>query len=148
MINSIEQRQNTIERITRKILEKQEEFFVHGILQTPPHDYVSNRRGNRCSRNHSLPGNRQQISSHAPRSFSFKYFFTPGYSGKDGEAVSNTSVKEIIGSIIEQEDPKKPLSDRAIVDVLAKRDIKLARRTVAKYREELGIAPTNLRRQY
>jgi len=57
-------------------------------------------------------------------------------------------VKEIIGSIIEQEDSKKPLSDRKIVDLLAERDIKLARRTVAKYREELGIAPTNLRRQY
>ena len=78
----------------------------------------------------------------------FKFFFTPGYSGKDGDAVSNTSVKEIIGSIIEQENSKKPLSDRAIVDKLAERDIKLARRTVAKYREELGIAPTNLRRQY
>ena len=62
--------------------------------------------------------------------------------------VSNTSVKEIIASIVEQEDSKKPLSDRAIVDLLAEKDIKLARRTVAKYREELGIAPTNLRRQY
>jgi len=80
--------------------------------------------------------------------FAFKYFFTPGYSGKDGDSVSNTSVKEIIGSIIEQENPKKPLSDRKIVDLLADKDIKLARRTVAKYREELGIAPTNLRRQY
>ena len=51
--------------------------------------------------------------------FPFKFFFTPGYSGKHGDAVSNTSVKEIIGSIIEQEDSKKPLSDRAIVDILA-----------------------------
>ena len=80
--------------------------------------------------------------------FPFKYFFTPGYSGKDGDTVSNTSVKEIIGSIIEQENPSKPLSDRKIVDILAKRDIQLARRTVAKYREELGISPTNLRRRY
>ena len=51
--------------------------------------------------------------------FPFKYFFTPGYSGKDGDTVSNTSVKEIIGSIIEQEDSSKPLSDRKIVDLLA-----------------------------
>ena len=71
--------------------------------------------------------------------FPFKYFFTPGYSGKDGDTVSNTSVKEIIGSIIEQEDSSKPLSDRKIVDLLADKDIKLARRTVAKYREEMGI---------
>ena len=80
--------------------------------------------------------------------FPFKYFFTPGYSGKDGDAVSNTSVKEIISSIIEQEDSEKPLSDRKIVDLLAEKEIKLARRTVAKYREELGIPPTNLRRRY
>ena len=53
--------------------------------------------------------------------FPLKYFFTPGYSGKDGDTVSNTSVKEIIGSIIEQEDPKKPLSDRKIVDLLAEK---------------------------
>jgi len=62
--------------------------------------------------------------------------------------VSNTSVKELIGSIIEKEDPAKPLSDRKIVDILAERDMKLARRTVAKYREQLGILPTNLRRRY
>ena len=54
----------------------------------------------------------------------------------------------IIGTIIEQEDPTKPLSDRKIVDLLAEKEIKLARRTVAKYREELGISPTNLRRRY
>ena len=148
LINSIEQRQNTIERITRKILEKQEDFFLHGSSKLHPmtmaqvaeeievHETtVSRATANKYLRTpHGL--------------FPFKYFFTPGYSGKDGDAVSNTSVKEIIGSIIEQEDSKKPLSDRAIVGMLAERDIKLARRTVAKYREELGIAPTNLRRQY
>ena len=148
LINSIEQRQNTIERITRTILEKQEDFFVHGTSKLHPmtmaqlaeeidvHETtVSRATANKYLRTpHGL--------------FPFKFFFTPGYSGKDGDAVSNTSVKEIIGSIIEQEDSKKPLSDRAIVDKLAERDIKLARRTVAKYREELGIAPTNLRRQY
>ena len=148
LINSIEQRQNTIERITKKILEKQEDFFLHGTSKLHPmtmaqvaeeievHETtVSRATANKYLRTpHGL--------------FPFKFFFTPGYSGKDGGTVSNTSVKEIIASIIEQEDSKKPLSDRAIVDLLANKDIKLARRTVAKYREELGIAPTNLRRQY
>jgi len=148
LINSIEQRQNTIERITKKILEKQEDFFLHGSSKLHPmtmaqvaeeidvHETtVSRATANKYLRTpHGL--------------FPFKYFFTPGYSGKDGDAVSNTSVKEIISAIIEQEDPKKPLSDRTIVEKLAEKDIKLARRTVAKYREELGIAPTNLRRQY
>ena len=80
--------------------------------------------------------------------FPFKYFFTHGYVSNDGGLVSTTSVKEIIASIIEQEDPSKPLSDRKIVDILAEKEVKLARRTVAKYREELGILPTNLRRRY
>ena len=75
--------------------------------------------------------------------FPFKFFLLRIFRKRWG-TVSNTSVKEIIASIIEQEDSKKPLSDRAIVDLLANKDIKLARRTVAKYREELGIAPTNL----
>lgn len=148
LINSIEQRQNTIERITKKILEKQEDFFLHGSSKLHPmtmaqvaeeidvHETTVSR----------ATANKYLRTSHGL--FPFKYFFTPGYSGKDGDAVSNTSVKEIIASIIEQEDPKKPLSDRAIVDKLAEKDIKLARRTVAKYREELGISPTNLRRQY
>ena len=148
LINSIEQRQNTIERITKKILEKQEDFFLHGSSKLHPmtmaqvaeeidvHETTVSR----------ATANKYLRTSHGL--FPFKYFFTPGYSGKDGDTVSNTSVKEIIGSIIEQEDPKKPLSDRAIVDKLAEKDIKLARRTVAKYREELGISPTNLRRQY
>ncbi len=148
LINSIEQRQNTIERIARKILEKQVDFFQHGPSKLHPmtmgevaeeiqvHETtVSRATANKYLRTpHGL--------------FPFKYFFTPGYSGKDGDGVSNTSVKEIIASLIEQEDQQKPLSDRAIVDLLAAREIKLARRTVAKYREELGIAPTNLRRRY
>ena len=80
--------------------------------------------------------------------FPFKYFFTSGYVNSEGDQVANTSIKELIGAIIEQEDPAKPLSDRKIVDILAEKDVKLARRTVAKYREELGILPTNLRRRY
>ena len=80
--------------------------------------------------------------------FEFKYFFTPGYEATDGKLVSNTSVKETISELISQEDSSKPLSDREIVDMLQEREIKIARRTVAKYREELGILPTNLRRRY
>ena len=87
------------------------------------------------------------LSKHHTEHF-LKIFLHSGYSGKDGDSLSNTSVKEIIASIVEQEDISKPLSDRKIVDLLAEKDIKLARRTVAKYREELGIPPTNLRRRY
>ena len=80
--------------------------------------------------------------------FEIKYFFTPGYSSGEGESVSNTSVKDMIAALVQAEDPACPLSDQDIVGKLAAREIKIARRTVAKYREELGILPSNLRREY
>jgi RNA polymerase sigma-54 factor len=80
--------------------------------------------------------------------FAFKYFFTPGYKAGNGESVSNKTIKDMISQIIEGEKAAKPFSDQSIVDQLKKKNIKIARRTVAKYREELGILPTNLRRRY
>ena len=80
--------------------------------------------------------------------FDLKYFFTPGYQVVDGESISNTSVKDMIQQLVSNEEPSKPLSDQGIVALLKDKDIKIARRTVAKYREELGILPSNLRRQY
>ena len=63
--------------------------------------------------------------------FPFKYFFTAGYENAEGEAISNRSVKDRIAKIIDAENPVKPLSDQAIANLLAKEDIKIARRTVA-----------------
>jgi RNA polymerase sigma-54 factor len=80
--------------------------------------------------------------------FAFKYFFTPGYKAGNGESVSNKTIKDMIKQIIDEEKQIKPFSDQSIVDQLKAKDIKIARRTVAKYREELGILPTNLRRRY
>jgi DNA-directed RNA polymerase specialized sigma subunit, sigma54 homolog len=80
--------------------------------------------------------------------FPFKYFFTPGFKSGSGESVSNKTIKDMIAHIIEQEDSAKPYSDQGIVNLLQEKKIKIARRTVAKYREELGILPTNLRRRY
>ena len=80
--------------------------------------------------------------------FHLKYFFTPGYDSAGGEALSNTTIKDMIANIIEGEDPEKPFSDQVVVNQLADKNITIARRTVAKYREELGILPTNLRRRY
>ncbi|MEN8792553.1 MAG: RNA polymerase sigma-54 factor, partial [Lentimonas sp.] len=80
--------------------------------------------------------------------FAFKYFFTPGFTAANGQSVSNMTIKDMISHIVEEETPAKPCSDQAIVNILKEKDIKIARRTVAKYREELGILPTNLRRRY
>jgi RNA polymerase sigma-54 factor len=80
--------------------------------------------------------------------FEFKYFFTPGYQNDSGASVSNTSVKEMIADLVAGEDRASPLSDQEIVAKLQEKGINIARRTVAKYREELGILPSNLRRDY
>jgi RNA polymerase sigma-54 factor len=80
--------------------------------------------------------------------FEMKYFFTPGYQTVDGAALSNTSVKEAIADLVRNEQSRNPLSDKEIVEILSDRGIPIARRTVAKYRAELNILPSNLRRQY
>jgi RNA polymerase sigma-54 factor len=80
--------------------------------------------------------------------FEMKYFFTPGYQTEGGESMSNTSVKGVISDMVKNEDGKNPLSDKEIVDMLKKKGIPIARRTVAKYRNELNILPSNMRKSY
>ena len=80
--------------------------------------------------------------------FEMKYFFTPGYQTASGESLSNTSVKEAILDLIKREDGNQPLSDNEIVEILGERGIPIARRTVAKYRTELNILPSHMRRKY
>jgi RNA polymerase sigma-54 factor len=80
--------------------------------------------------------------------FEMKYFFTPGYQTSSGESMSNTSVKEAIMDLVKEENSASPLSDKEIVEILSERGIPIARRTVAKYRTELNILPSNMRRKY
>jgi RNA polymerase sigma-54 factor len=80
--------------------------------------------------------------------FEMKYFFTPGYQTASGESLSNTSVKEAILDLVKREDSNQPLSDNEIVEILSERGIPIARRTVAKYRSELNILPSHMRRKY
>lgn len=148
LISSIEQRQQTIERITREILRFQRDFFEHGSARLKPltMNQVAETVGVHETTVSRAIANKFIETPHGV--FEFKYFFTPGYEGKNGQAISNTSIKESIARIIEGEGSSKPYSDQDIVNILRERDIKIARRTVAKYRDELGIPPTNLRRQY
>lgn len=148
IINSIEQRQQTIEKITRCILTFQKDFFEDGLGKLRPltmievaeavgvHETTVSRAiaGKYIKTPHGL--------------FPLKYFFTPGYSSGDGESLSNTTIKEMVARIIDGEDPAKPFSDQVVVNKLKEKEIGIARRTVAKYREELGIPPTYLRRRY
>ena len=80
--------------------------------------------------------------------FEMKYFFTSGLQSASGENISNTSVKDMIADIFKAEDLSKPLSDQDVVKMVAEKGIVIARRTVAKYRGELNILPSNLRKVY
>ena len=80
--------------------------------------------------------------------YEMKFFFSAGVKMADGSGVSNTSIKDIVVDLVKQEDTRKPLSDEEIVKLLGAKGIHIARRTVAKYRAELNILPSNLRRVY
>lgn len=148
LISAIEQRQQTIEKITRKILEFQADFFEKGRAYLRP--LTMNQVAESVGVHETTVS--RAIANKYIRTpmglFEMKFFFTPGYQGEDGREVSNKSIKDRIARIVEDESPSKPLSDQKIVDILKSEGITIARRTVAKYREELGILPTNLRRKY
>ncbi|MFA7257407.1 MAG: hypothetical protein WC047_07540, partial [Kiritimatiellales bacterium] len=79
--------------------------------------------------------------------FEFKYFFTTGVVQADGRIISNAAIKSALASIVRSESKRRPLSDQRIADELSKQGLDIARRTVAKYREQLKILPARLRRQ-
>ena len=148
IINAIEQRQRTIERITREIIKHQGEFFAEGISKLKPLTMtrIADIIGVHETTVSRALANKYIKTPHGV--FAMKYFFTSGYQSDAGESVANTSVKEMIADIVAGEDPGKPLSDQEIVGLLQGKGLSIARRTVAKYREELGLLPSNLRRRY
>lgn len=148
LIDSIEQRQRTIERITREIINAQKDFFENGVSALKPltMTQVADVVGVHETTVSRAIANKYIRTPHGV--FDFKYFFTPGYQADSGAAVSNTSVKEMIADLINMEDTSAPLSDQELVAKLLEKGITIARRTVAKYREELGLLPSNLRRDY
>jgi RNA polymerase sigma-54 factor len=148
IINAIEQRQRTIERITREIIRHQTEFFEHGVSKLKPltMTQIADIIGVHETTVSRAVANKYMKTPHGV--FDLKFFFTSGYQSEAGQAVANTSVKEMIADIVAGEDPGSPLSDQEIVVLLDSKGLKIARRTVAKYREELGLLPSNLRRRY
>ncbi|MSU48561.1 MAG: RNA polymerase sigma-54 factor [Opitutus sp.] len=148
LIDSIEQRQRSIERITREIINAQRGFFENGVAALKPltMTQIADVVGVHETTVSRAIANKYIRTPHGV--FDFKYFFTPGYQAESGANVSNTSVKEMIADLINMEDRAGPLSDQVLVVKLQEKGITIARRTVAKYREELGILPSNLRRDY
>jgi len=148
LIKSIHQRQQTISNIAHEIVGKQKDFLELGPSALKPLTMVQIA---------DIVGVHETTVSRAISGkymatpwgvFDMKYFFTPGYQTADGASMSNTSVKGTIAEMVKGEDDSSPLSDKEIVELLEKRGIPIARRTVAKYRNELNILPSNMRKRY
>jgi RNA polymerase sigma-54 factor len=146
LLKSLEQRDRTIYRVTEAIVELQRDFFDKGREYINPltlKDVASklNMHESTISR---VTSNKYLSCQHGI--FSFRYFFSNALNTGTGR-ISSTTVKNTIKKIIEEEDPENPLSDQKIVDILKNKGIIVARRTVAKYREELKILPQAQRRK-
>ncbi len=148
LIKSIHQRQQTISNIAHEIVAKQKDFLEVGPSALKPLTMVQIA---------DIVGVHETTVSRAISGkymstpwgvFDMKYFFTPGYQTSGGESMSNTSVKGALAEMVKSEDTASPLSDKEIVELLEKRGIPIARRTVAKYRNELNILPSNMRKRY
>ena len=148
LIKSIHQRQKTIRRIATEIVRTQEGFLDHGVSRLRPMTMAEVAKAVGV---HETTVSRA-VSSKYMRTpsgiFEMKYFFTPGIKTADGQQVSNKAVKNIIEGLVANESSDKPLSDQEIVEKLKEQGIKIARRTVAKYRLVLRIPPSHMRRSY
>jgi len=148
LIKSIHQRQQTILNIANEIVKRQHEFLELGTAFLKPMTMLQIAEAvgvHETTVSRAISGKYMATPQGV---FEMKYFFTPGYQTVDGAALSNTSVKEAIADLVRNEQPRNPLSDKEIVEILSDRGIPIARRTVAKYRAELNILPSNLRKQY
>ena len=148
LIKSLHQRQQTILNIAREIVHRQREFMEKGVAFLKPLTMVQVAE---VVGVHETTVSRAVSSKYmqTPQGiFEMKYFFTAGIQTSAGDGMSNTSVKDMIAEIFAQEDSGKPLSDQEVVRMLKEKGIVIARRTVAKYRTELNILPSNLRKVY
>jgi RNA polymerase sigma-54 factor len=147
LIKSIHQRQRTLYMVTSSIVKFQQEFLEKGVSALRPlvlKDVANDIGMHESTVSRATAGK----YVHTPQgTFELKYFFTSSLRGGQGAEVSAESVKEKIREIIGKEDGKKPLSDQYIAELLAKEQIDIARRTVAKYRELMGILPSSKRKQ-
>lgn len=146
LIRSIQQRQRTIVRVTESILKFQREFFDKGPAYLRPlilRD-VAEDIGMHESTVSRVTTNKYV---HTPQGiFELKYFFNSGIARSDGDDLASEAVKLKIKQLIAAEDPRHPYSDQKLVEILAGQNIEIARRTVAKYREQLRIQPSSRRR--
>src|SRR6266576_3373294 len=148
LIRSIHQRQQTISNIAQEIVSRQRDFLDHGPSHLKPMTMgeIADAVGvHETTVSRAVSGKYMATPQGV---FEMKYFFTGGYQTATGEALSNVSVKQAILDLLKHENGSAPLSDQEIVEILIERGIPIARRTVAKYRSELNILPSHMRRKY
>jgi len=148
LIQTIEQRRRTMIKVMEAIVEEQHEFFEKGVVALRP--LTLQQVASKISM-HESTVSRVTTNKYVqtPRGvYELKFFFSSSLSTEDGEEVSAKSAKLKIKTIIGAEDTRRPLSDQKIADILKKDGLIIARRTVAKYREQLGILPARHRKQY
>ena len=148
LIKSLHQRQETILHIAKEIVHRQREFMAKGVTALKPLTMLQVAQVvgvHETTVSRAVSGKYMQTPQGI---FEMKYFFTAGIQTSSGDGMSNTSVKDIIADIFKGEDGGKPLSDQEVVRMLKDKGIVIARRTVAKYRMELNILPSNLRKVY
>jgi len=148
MIKSINQRQRTIVKVMESIIRFQREFFDRGSHALRPLNLrdVAEDIGMHESTVSRVTTNKYVQTPHGI--YELKFFFNSSIQTADGDAIASESVKEKIREIIAAEDTRRPLSDQRIAQVLAERNIKIARRTVTKYRESMGILSSTTRKRF
>jgi RNA polymerase sigma-54 factor len=147
MIQAIEQRRQTMLKVMTFIVDRQREFFERGVQYLKPltlrevADHIEMHESTV-----SRVTNKKFVQT--PRGvYSLKYFFSSGLSTTSGEDISARGVKAKIKGLVQEENAMKPLTDQAIVSLLKADGVKIARRTVAKYRDQMGILPARMRKR-
>jgi len=148
LLRSIEQRRMTIYQVTSALIELQRPFFDHGIKHLKPLTLKQlaeqiNVHESTVSR---ATSNKYLQTPHG--TFEYKFFFNPGLTTEKGDNACSEIIKRTLQEIIKGEDSSKPYSDQKLADIMQERGVMIARRTVTKYREELGIPNTVYRRRY
>jgi RNA polymerase sigma-54 factor len=145
-IKNIQQRFDTILRVSTAIVERQKNFLTHGELAMRP--LVLREIADELGMHESTISRvtTAKYMSTPQGTFELKFFFGSGLGTDSGSAASSTAVRALIKQFVAAEKPAKPLSDNQISEMLKEQGIDCARRTVAKYREALKIAPANLRK--
>jgi RNA polymerase sigma-54 factor len=147
LLKSLEIRNDTLTKVARSIVERQTEFLERGEEYMRP--MILRDIADAISMHESTVS---RVTSgkymHTPRGvFELRYFFSSQVEGTDGSGTSSTAIRAKIRKLIREEDPASPLSDSRIAEILSAEGILVARRTVAKYRETMGVAPSNERRR-